>query len=96
MFTFDYSISIGNLLTTFTVVSSIIALLYSMKGDISIVKHDIRYLQSSHKSLTEAFTQLGKVLTQVAVQDQRINMMEKRVDELAHGEGIVIKHVSQH
>jgi hypothetical protein len=39
--------------------------------------------------LTEAFRQLGKVLTQVAIQDNRINNMEKRLDELAHGKGIV-------
>ena len=54
-----------------------------------IVKHDIHYLQESHKSLTEAFRQLGKVLTQVAVQDNRIHIMEKRLDELAHGQGFV-------
>jgi hypothetical protein len=96
MFTLDYTVSIGNLLTTFTVVSSVIALLYSMKGDITVVKHDIRYLQSGLKSLTEAFTQLGKVLTQVAVQDQRLNMMEKRVDELAHGDGMVLKKLHGH
>jgi hypothetical protein len=60
-----------------------------MKGDISIVKHDIHYLQQSHKALTEAFAQLGRVLTQVAVQDQRMNMLEKRLDELAHGHGYI-------
>jgi DNA repair ATPase RecN len=85
----DFSISIGNIITIFTVVGSVMALMYSMKGDITIVKHDVHYLQQSHKALTEAFAQLGKVLTQVAVQDQRINMVEKRLDELAHGKGIV-------
>jgi hypothetical protein len=85
----DYTISIGNILTILAVTGSVMALLYSMKGDIMIVKHDIHYLQESHKSLTEAFRQLGKVLTQVAIQDNRINNMEKRLDELAHGKGIV-------
>lgn len=91
MFAIDYSVSLGNILTIFSVVGSVMALLYNMKGDITIVKHDIHYLQESHKALTEAFTQLGRVLTQVAVQDQRINMLEKRLDELAHGDGIVAK-----
>ncbi len=85
----DYSVSFGNIITIFTVVGSVMALLYTMKGDISIVKHDIHYLQESQRALTEAFAQLGRVLTQVAVQDQRINMMEKRVDEMAHGKGLV-------
>jgi hypothetical protein len=91
MFSIEYSVSLGNIITIFSVVGSVMALLYNMKGDISIVKHDIHYLQESHKALTEAFTQLGRVLTQVAVQDQRINMLEKRVDEIAHGDGLVNK-----
>lgn len=87
----EYSVSIGNILTILSVVGSVMALLYNMKGDISIVKHDIHYLQESHKALTEAFTQLGRVLTQVAVQDNRINMLEARLSEIAHGEGFVRK-----
>lgn len=86
----EYSITLGNILTIISVVGSVLAVVYNMKGDITIVKHDIYYLQESHKALTEAFAQLGKVLTQVAVQDQRINMLEKRVDEMAHGKGLVI------
>ncbi len=85
----EYTISIGNILTILGVVGSTMALLYSMKGDIVIVKHDIHYLQESQKALTEAFSSLGRVLTQVAVQDNRINMMERRVDELAHGDGYI-------
>lgn len=88
MFHID-SISLGNILTIFSVVGSAIALLYSVKSEVSVVKNDIDYLKESHKTLTEAFNQLGKILTQVAVQDQRINMLEKRVDELSHGDGFV-------
>jgi hypothetical protein len=87
----DYTISIGNIGTILIVVGSTMAVLYNMKGDITIVKHDLRYLQESQKALTEAFTQLGRVLTQVAVQDNRINMLEKRLDELSHGHGFVEK-----
>lgn len=85
----DYSVSLGNILTIFSVIGSVMALLYSMKGDIVVVKHDIHYLQESHKALTEAFSQLGKVLTQVAVQDNRLNMIEKRLDEVVHGKGFI-------
>ena len=63
--------------------------IWTMKGDINIVKNDIRYLQESQKALTEAFSQLGKILTSVAVQDARINMIEKKIDELSHGQGYV-------
>jgi len=60
-----------------------------MKSDILTIRIDVSYLQDNLKTLTETFSQLGKILTQIAVQDQRINMVEKRVDEIAHGKGLI-------
>ena len=54
---------------------------YALRNDISSVKADVAYIKENQKSLAEAFTQLGKILTQVAVQDMRLNMIEKRIDE---------------
>ena len=85
----DWSISLGNILTIISVVGAATTFIWTMRGDINIVKNDIRYLQDSQKALTEAFSQLGKILTSVAVQDARINMIEKKIDELAHGRGYV-------
>jgi K+/H+ antiporter YhaU regulatory subunit KhtT len=85
----DPTVSLGNILTIITVVGAVMTFIWTMKGDVNILKNDIRYLQESQKSLTEAFSQLGKILTSVAVQDTRITMIEKRIDELAHGQGYV-------
>lgn len=85
----ENTISLGNILTILSVVSSVVWLVANMKGDIRMVKHDVHYLQKSNEALTEAFGQLGKILTSVAVQDQRLNMVEKKIDELAHGKGYV-------
>lgn len=87
----DWSVSLGNILTIMAVVGSVMTFIWNMKGDLNIVKNDIRYLQKSQGALTEAFSQLGKILTAVAVQDTRINMIEKKLDELAHGHGYVEK-----
>ena len=76
-------------MTIISVVGAATTFIWTMRGDINIVKNDIRYLQESQKALTEAFSQLGKILTSVAVQDARINMIEKEMDELAHGHGYV-------
>lgn len=89
--TIEYSISLGSILTIISVVGAVMTFIWNMKGDINIVKNDIRYLQESQKALTEAFSQLGKILTAVAVQDTRINILEKKVDELAHGQGYIEK-----
>lgn len=86
----DFSTNtILQILTILSVLGSVGGFIWSMRGELGLVRRDIAYLQESHRSLTESFNQLGKILTQVAVQDQRINMLEKRVDELAHGKGLV-------
>jgi len=87
----DYSISFGNILTILSVIGSVMAFIWTMKGDIIMIKSDISYLQKSQTVLSEAFNQFGKVLTAVAVQDNRMSMVEKRVDELAHGLGFIKK-----
>jgi len=87
--TIEYAISLGNILTILAVVGSVFTFIWTMKSDILTIRIDVSYLQDSLKTLTETFQQLGKILTQIAVQDQRINMVEKRVDEIAHGKGLV-------
>ena len=67
------------------------AFIWTMKTDIIVIKSDIGYLQKSQQVLTEAFSQFGKVLTTIAVQDSRITMTEKKMDELSHGKGYVSK-----
>lgn len=87
--TFEPTITFGLILQTIILGTTIYTFLYNMKNQLALMKNDIEHLQQSQESLAEAFKQLGKVLTSVAVQDTRINMIEKRLDELAHGKGIV-------
>ena len=85
----EYTITIGSILQTVVYTAAAVAFFYAMRTDINILKHDMRNLQDNQRSMTEAFTQLGKVLTSVAVQDSRIVMLEKSLDELRHGKGLV-------
>lgn len=85
----EYTISIGSLVQSLLLISAAVAAFYALKGDVNVLKHDIKHIQETQKAMTEAFTQLSKVLTQVAVQDSRIGMIERKVDELSHGKGFV-------
>jgi hypothetical protein len=85
----EYTITIGSILQTIVYTAAAVAFFYAMRTDINILKHDMRNLEDSQKSMTEAFSQLGRVLTQVAVQDARLIMIENRLDELRHGKGMV-------
>lgn len=61
----------------------------SLRNEIKRLAGDINHIKENQKSLAEAFTQLGNILTKVAVQDTRLQMMEKKLDELAHNRGFV-------
>lgn len=61
----------------------------SLRGQIKGLAIDIGYIKENQKALQEGFNQLNTILTRVAVQDTRLNMIEKKLDELAHGKGII-------
>lgn len=66
-----------------------LAFFFALRNDINSLKGDINHIKENQKSLAEAFTQLGNILTKVAVQDTRIQMIEKKQDEMAHWQGFV-------
>jgi len=40
--------------------------------------------------LMDSVQQLNAILTKIAVQETRLNMIEKDIDEIRHGKGLVI------
>lgn len=60
-----------------------------IKSDIRVVRHDMKNLHTRQDALNLGFTQLTTILTQVAVQDQRIKAIEDDIRELRHGKGYV-------
>ena len=85
----DWTINVGNLITIFTIVGGGIFALSNMQSSIISLREDVLHIEKRQDSLNEAFNQLGKILTQVAVQDSRLNMVEKNIDELRHGRGYI-------
>lgn len=86
----EYTITIGSILQTVVYTAAAVAFFYAMRTDINILKHDMRNLQENQRTMTEAFSQLGRILTSIAVQDNRLVMLEKYIDDLRHGKGIVL------
>lgn len=87
----NWQFSVGNIIEIVMIGVGLITLVNKLQGQITLLRKDLSYIQKSQEALGEAFKQLGTILTQVAVQDTRLSMIEKRVDELAHGEGIITK-----
>lgn len=85
----EWTVSLGNIITIITVIASVIGLVYNMKADIVLLQNDVVHLEKAQLTMTDAFSNMGKILTSVAVQDTRITMIEKKLDELSHGKGYV-------
>lgn len=79
----------GPVIQAIAMLSGIMAIFYGLRGEVRILRHDIGHLEKQFVQLSEAFSQIGSVLTQVAVQDTRLSMIEKNLDELRHGHGYV-------
>lgn len=69
--------------------STVMAIFFGLRGEVRVLRHDVQHLEDRFGQLAESFKQIGSVLTQVAVQDTRLSMIEKHVDELKHGRGFV-------
>lgn len=89
MLAFDWTISVGNLINVVVLVTGALMFFVNIKSDIKNIKYKVHQLTSEQQAMTEAFKQLGAILTQVAVQDTRIQHVEKQIDELRHGQGFV-------
>jgi len=89
MLTFEPTVTWGTIFQTIALLTGIIGGWVKVKSDIVAIKHDVQSLELSTEGFGKALNQLSNVLTQVAVQDNRLLNMEKRLDELAHGKGFV-------
>lgn len=89
MIQFEPTITLGAIAQTFVLLGGIVTWGIHLNKDIALIKADIGNLQASNKNFAQAFTQLGQVLTQIAVQDNRILNIDRRIDELSHGKGFI-------
>lgn len=86
----DWTLNIGTLVQIGVVIGGIFAFVYSVKGDVKVVK-------SSITSIQEELKELRKVLTTQVDHDGRLRRAEddirelrSELKELRHGEGFVL------
>lgn len=87
--TVSYGTILATLFNTIVVFGSVIGFFWKVKSDISYLKFDLRILHETTKLMQQTLDQLNKVLTQVAVQDTRLLMLERTIDEMKHGQGFI-------
>jgi hypothetical protein len=85
----DYTISIGNLVQVGAFAVMAIGAFFAVRGDIKVLRHDIKSIEHRQTILGTAFEAMGHIMRDIAVQNQRMGYMEKMIDELRHGKGLV-------
>ena len=58
-----------------------------LKADMRVLRHDIIALQQQQNILGNAMNTMSQTMTQVAVQNERINHIEEDIRDMQRGEG---------
>jgi len=87
---FEFISTYGELLAkTAIVVGGCISFLIYIKTELTLLRADVNKVIEHQKIFMDSLKQLNIILTQIAVQDTRLNMMEKDIDELRHHKGFI-------
>lgn len=68
---------------------SIVGAFIYVRADLITLKNDLIQVKRQQETLIESLKQLNTILTQIAVQDARLHMIEKDIDELRHRKGFI-------
>lgn len=86
MFTIEYTIKVGDILTLVGFIVGGLGFVYSMRGDLKMLARDV---QAQGKKIEK----LESVITAQAVQTQRLDDLDRRIEDLRHGRGYVQRDI---
>lgn len=89
---FDWGIKFGDLLTVGSALLVAAAFLFRKGGDYEKLRMAVTTALDQISELKTDIKQMGKVLTELAVQKEQITMLTKWYDELRRGVGRISGH----
>lgn len=87
---FDWTVNLGNLISILTLGTGVLFFMSSIKYKVDYMEESIEDLKKSQKELSNHMLKLSQIITTVAVQDSRLEVLERAVDELRHGSGFIL------
>lgn len=82
-------LSIDNLIKGLAIAGGCISFIVYIRTELTQLRADVTQIKDHQRLLMDAIKQLNTILTQIAVQEARLAMIEKDIDELRHGHGWV-------
>lgn len=82
-------LTLDNIIKATAIVGGVISFLVYVRTELRQLRADVTQIKEHQKMLMDAIHQLNHILTKIAVQEARLNMIEKDIDELRHGQGFI-------
>jgi hypothetical protein len=86
---FDWTINFGNVVTTATIFFSGVWFVIKLSYDMKLMSMEIKTMESAQTLLNQSIDRVSTGIGHVAIQDNRIYMLEKTLDEIRHGQGFI-------
>lgn len=86
---FDWTINPSLILNVLALLVGGVFFLTRIQSRFDIIAVQLESTKDQLKALTDSFSKISDILTKVALQDQRLGMIEKQMDELRHGQGYI-------
>jgi hypothetical protein len=80
---FEYSISLGNLLTIITLAGGWLLFLSGLKGKIDLLTQTLSTIDKRMNSMENSIANLSSATVQIAKQEVFIQNLEQRIDRIA-------------
>jgi TolA-binding protein len=81
---FDGSVNLGQILTLVGFSATLLGAAYVVREQVKQLGHRMVSVEAELKKMTDVMVQLGR-------QDERLNSMDRRIDDLQHGRGFVLE-----
>jgi hypothetical protein len=90
MVTFDATINLGHIITFFGFIVGGLLVVWALKYDVRYLSSRMEIVEGRFGSVEGKLERFGTAITALAVQEERMNNIEKRLTDLQHGRGFVL------
>lgn len=83
--TFDATINLGHVLTLFGFAIGGLGVVWALKSDVRLLAKELETMTGRLGGLEKKWEKVADALTALAVQEARLNSIDRRIDDLHHG-----------